>query len=616
MIMPFTHADDPVRRRPWFTYGLLAVCACASLLGHWGSQRRLSQGVETLERALAYHAARPYLALDPRLTPRTSVRPGSAPRKFEALEQVELDGLTRAGFDVLYRTPHWRFGVVPPQEPSPGLAAHLFLHAGLVPLALNLVLLFVTAPFLEEMWGASVVAGFSLAAGVLGAGAFAVTHSTLDAPFLGLSAVASALVGALTVRCWGRKLRFSYWLGPEKTGTVAVPVTALLGLWVLRETFALAFPDIVPAGSPPVTAGYWAHLPAFAVGSAAAFAARRFRFEEEYLGLSLPGEEAVAAGPCVPAEGYVNGEEDWPQAWNEAERHPDDPAAVYALCDLAAELGRVREVVPFLVRLFRTQVQKGDLEPSVALWERLRLGHIDVSVPFPVLAQFAERLHAAGAWVPLQDVLSAAAARNDGAESPSALLRLGRFASGETRHRIAKSLLGRSELPAPVREEAAQWARETGPEGPHENEPPAFTFLGGLRLVAAVPVALSRGNLTVELEGRGRKSVPPERIEGVAAAWIGAGPEGYALVDVLLGSSSGDPARRTVLRLDARRFDPTALVPTEPEPEDALLSIAGALVASSTASWLVGTGLGQLPRYPSLRDYEASLRGALGLSDS
>ncbi len=618
MIFPLTHADDPVRTRPWFTYALLAVCAGATLLAHCGAERRISRGMETLDRALEYHASRPYLSLDPRLVPLAPHLGDSsapAPRKFQALEQVELDGLTRAGFDVLYRTPQWRFGVVPVQEPSPGLVTHLFLHAGVVPLLLNLLLVFVAAPFLEELWGPALVAGFCVTAGILGAGVFAAAHSTLDASFLGLSAVASAMVGALAVRRWGQRLRFTYWLGPGRTGALAAPAPTILGLWALREALAMVFPDVIAPGSPPRSAAYWAHLPAFALGAGAAFAARRCRFEERYLGIPFPDDAEEPEGPAVPREGFANGEADWPRAWAEAGKYPDEPRAVLALWDLATQLGRVREAVPLLVRLFRSQVQRGDLSTGLAVWKRLREGHTDVNVPFPVLAQFAERLQDADDTEVLEDVLTAAAERPDGAESPSALLRLGRLATGKRLDRFRATILARPEVPAAVRAEVAGWDGSSGPERPRRAEPSGTGPLRNVRILPAVPVALADGVLTLSFGQSGEKSVSPGRIQGVAAARVGADSDGYALLDLLLTPGAADPPGRTLLRLDGRRFDPRTLVPAEPKEEDALFSLAGELVASSSATWLVGSGIGQLPRYPSLRDYEASLRGALGLPD-
>jgi membrane associated rhomboid family serine protease len=574
--------------------------------------------METLDRALAYHASHPYLALDPRLAP-LAPHPGepapTAPRKFQALEQVELDGLTRAGFDVLYRTPQWRFGVVPVQEPSPGLVTHLFLHAGVVPLLLNLLLVFAAAPFLEELWGPAIVAGFSVAAGILGAGVFAAAHSGLDVSFLGLSAVASAMVGALAVRRWGQKLRFAYWLGPGRTGVLAAPAPVLLGFWALREVLATVFPDVIAPGSPTRSAAYWAHLPAFALGAAAAFAARHFQFEERFLGIPFPTEAEEPEGPAIPQEGFSNGEADWPRAWAEAGKYPEEPRAVLALWDLATQLGRVREAVPLLVRLFRSQVQRGDLRTGLTVWTRLREGHTDVNVPFPVLAQFAERLHAADNPEFLEDVLAAAADRADGADSPSALLRLGRLAAGETRDRIKATLLARPEVPAAVREEVAGWDAPQALARPRRAEPSSTGPLRNVRILTAVPVALKDNALSLEFGQSGEKSVPLGRIRGVAAARVGSEADGYALLDLLLAAGAGNTAGLTLLRLDARRFDPRAFVPSESVAEEALFSLAGSLVTTSSATWLVGSGLGELPRYPSLLDYEASLRGALGLPD-
>lgn len=152
MILPIGQEDNRVFRRPWVTYGIMILCTALFFLTHFTSQRRMEAALENLRQAVEYCREHPYLAPDPRLSAilraqPDALEPEASPKKaldgeFSRLEQVELDGLTRTGFDALDDLPERRLGLVPARFSLLGLLAYMFMHAGLLHLLGNMLFLY------------------------------------------------------------------------------------------------------------------------------------------------------------------------------------------------------------------------------------------------------------------------------------------------------------------------------------------------------------------------------------------------------------------------------------------------------------------------------------------
>ena len=54
-------------------------------------------------------------------------------------------------------------------------------------------------------------------------------------------------------------------------------------------------------------------------------------------------------------------------------------------------------------------------------------------------------------------------------------------------------------------------------------------------------------------------------------------------------------------------FDPRKLVPSERDQADAFLSLVGAVLAGSGATWLLGTDVSRLNTFDSLQAYESAV---------
>ncbi len=133
MIIPIGLEENTVRRQPWVTFSLMALCVGVFFFTNGPFQNRENEQTERLTEAVRYYVDHAYLELDPRL--RNGLIAGSRdggrslveienrvaasrPRDLDvvAQEQKELDRLTEEGFAVLREDPSLRWGLVPAQR--------------------------------------------------------------------------------------------------------------------------------------------------------------------------------------------------------------------------------------------------------------------------------------------------------------------------------------------------------------------------------------------------------------------------------------------------------------------------------------------------------------------
>ena len=121
MLLPIGHDQTTVRRMPWVTFGIMALCVVAFL---WtllapGDESAIA---EAELRAVEYFLDHPYLELDPLIKGYAYYslrqRDGDDPPRpsddgLVRDEQSQLDELTMAFFAARNRLPFWRWGLVP-----------------------------------------------------------------------------------------------------------------------------------------------------------------------------------------------------------------------------------------------------------------------------------------------------------------------------------------------------------------------------------------------------------------------------------------------------------------------------------------------------------------------
>lgn len=308
MLLPWGHESSELRRRPWVTLALIAVCVVVLV----GSER--DPAVQQFERTLAvahdYWQSHPYLEPGELLAAHFGDEGAQARQEFRAdltagrvpipvaavdAEQRELDALASNADTALKRHVWYRFGLVPTAPRLAGVFGHMFLHVGWAHLLGNLLFLFLTGPFLEDRWGRSVFLLFYLAAGVSAGLLFTLQSPEAIAPLIGASGAIAGAMGAFLVLFATVRIKFAYWLG-FFWGTFSAPAWLLLPFWFAGELATARLLDV--AGTSDGVA-YWAHVGGFSFGVLAAGLLRLSGVDARLVAKDLQ-REASRAGAIEP----------------------------------------------------------------------------------------------------------------------------------------------------------------------------------------------------------------------------------------------------------------------------------------------------------------------------
>jgi membrane associated rhomboid family serine protease len=402
MIIPIGHEESEVRRWPWVSFAIMAICLLALLATNGdANDPKWEEGVHTLEDAAAYWRERPYLDASPEVEAEVGydVAPNQrtqylalmkdqaqdfAPDDLDerAAEQAELDELTRAagtgGGGVLpAEHPYKRWGFTPADPGPVTLVTHMFMHAGWVHLLSNLFLFFLAGPAIEDRWGRPLFAAFFAASGVASGLFFALMTRDGSLPLVGASGAIAGVLGAFLVRFLRTQIRFAYFFlfgFRVIRGTFEAPAWAMLPLWFGNELFSAWLMDAVGASD---GVAYWAHVGGFLFGAGAALAVQRSQLEERFIHSSIEAKVTLARGnPVVEEAARLRAAGDVEGAFAvleaESRKHPDDPDVGVAFWDAAVALQRPDAAAPALGRAIRRLSAGESLPTALGYWTELK----------------------------------------------------------------------------------------------------------------------------------------------------------------------------------------------------------------------------------------------------
>ena len=391
VLIPVGHEHASSRRIPWVTLAILVLCLAAFALTGFGTWNTPFKAAERNEGALRYFMEHPYLTLRPEVekalfgddqaTNRTVIEGLKAshptPAKdVVAREQAALDRQMAAAFNDPRLDPFRRFGLVPGQPQPVAWIAHLFLHTGWLHLIGCLFMLYLLAPFLEEVWGRPLFTGLYLLSGIVAAGMFTLTHKTAEASLVGAAGAIAGCMGALLAHYRLSKVHFFYWVG-FKQGTFGVPAWVMLVLWLGVQAMLARVAGGSGVGPEGLVAG-------FAVGALAMLGLGKARPERH---TATPAVQAKAARPgdatASPAATRellakaraAREEGDLEIAISLLRQHlaenPGERDTVLALWEVSLERGSAAEVAPAMKGVVRAELQNGQLEQAAAHWVEL-----------------------------------------------------------------------------------------------------------------------------------------------------------------------------------------------------------------------------------------------------
>lgn len=310
LVLPIGLDQNEVRRTPWVTWTLIAACFLVHIgLSMFGSGAE-QEAEQRIDRSLEYLAERPYLSPPPRLLEllghdgrETLAR---IVAEWEAYgedvsaevaeqEQGELNRLADEAVAALSSVPSNVLGFAPARPNPLTLLTYTLVHVGWIHLLGNMLFLFLSGPFIEDLYGRPLFAALYVASGVAGAGAYAVGKPGSMAILVGASGAVAGVMGAFLVRLAGRRIHFLVLpipIIPAFRFKIRSPAFVVIPLWFAEQLY------YVKAASDSNVA-FTAHIGGFLVGIAFALGMVLLRVEERFVNPAIEREISIEQNPAI-----------------------------------------------------------------------------------------------------------------------------------------------------------------------------------------------------------------------------------------------------------------------------------------------------------------------------
>ena len=384
MILPIGHEESGVRRLPWVSFGIMALCVIV-FVATTASGPEEYETAEELDEVLQYWMSHPYLDFPPEIeqlfedatggaaealieaTRATIPPPGD--RERIAREQEHFDELCESALGGLGEVAVFKYGLIPAERKPVTFITYMFLHGGWFHLLGNLLLFYLAAPFIEDVWGRPLFGGFYLLGGIFAAVIYVLRTPESTIPMIGASGAIAAVMGAFLIRYWHVRIKFFYIFAFFVRGTFDAPAWVMLPLWFAMQVFYAALTDSL--GPAATGVAYWAHIGGFLFGVGVAFAIRHYQVEERYLHTALEAKTTTHLEHALDA--HARGETE-PALQSLAAIIASDPSngeAIHALWSIAVQSGRPEVAAEPLTRLIATELRAGREELAVTHWTEL-----------------------------------------------------------------------------------------------------------------------------------------------------------------------------------------------------------------------------------------------------
>ena len=310
LILPVALEKNEVRRTPWVTWVLIGACFLLHLaLSTFGAggEREVERQMQQSLRFLAEH---PYLSPPPALLDvlgkdgrealeglraEWEAAGGEMPPGV-AQEQQELNRLADETFAALRLLPSNRLGFAPARPNPVTLVSYTFVHADWFHLLGNMLFLFVTGPFIEDLYGRPLFVVLYFFSGAAGAGAFAAGSPPAETILVGASGAIAGVMGAFLVRLAARRIEFLVLpipIIPAFRFTLKLPAFVVIPLWAGEQLYYASV-----AGAESAVA-FSAHVGGFLLGLVLALAVGLLGIEERFVNPAIEREISIEQNPAI-----------------------------------------------------------------------------------------------------------------------------------------------------------------------------------------------------------------------------------------------------------------------------------------------------------------------------
>lgn len=311
LILPVGLDKSEVRRIPWVSAALIASCFLVHLVLSTGFAGQEDETDRRIGEAARYLVQHPYLSGPPGLVSLLG-RQGQVvieqaraeweasgdliPPATAAQEQAELNGLAEDAIALLRSLPSFHLGFVPAHPRLPALVTYAFVHGGWLHLIGNMLFLFLSGPFVEDLYGRPLFAGLYAVSAIAGAGAFAASAPESTVPLVGASGAIAGVMGAFLWRLSTRRVRFLVLpvpIVPAFRFNLSLPAFVVLPLWALQQLY-YSSGDTGGAG-----VAFAAHVGGFLAGLAFAIVVTLLRVEETVVAPAIEQQISLEQNPGI-----------------------------------------------------------------------------------------------------------------------------------------------------------------------------------------------------------------------------------------------------------------------------------------------------------------------------
>jgi membrane associated rhomboid family serine protease len=312
LVLPVALERNEVRRTPWVTFALIGSCVLAFMalsMFAGDADREASRKIEETLRFLGQH---PYLSPSPgllellgkegrealdRIASEWEAAGGLVGPTAAEAEQQQLNALTEEALLALRRLPSSRLGFVPARPNPIALVTYTFVHAGWLHLLGNMLFLFLTGPFVEDLYGRPLFTLLYLVSGISAAGAFAAGAPSTHAALVGASGAIAGVMAAFLVRLAARRIEFlvlPFVLIPAFRFKLRLPAFVVIPLWAAEQAYYTF--SVAGAGSP---VAFSAHVGGFVAGLAFAGGMVLLHVEQRFVNPAIEREIGLEQNPGV-----------------------------------------------------------------------------------------------------------------------------------------------------------------------------------------------------------------------------------------------------------------------------------------------------------------------------
>ena len=656
IILPIGHESSTVRRLPWVTFIIMAGCLAAHIMISGTMSNQAKELGNTAQEISKYYILHPYLKLDPEIEKLffRGTDPKEMAERFGYVweepdrytlerEQAELDRITEK-FMMVYKTiPYRKYGFIPAERTALGMFAYMFIHSGWLHLLGNLFFLYLSGPFIEDVWGRSLYAGFYLIMGVLSAQMFATHYPSSFVPLIGASGAISGVMGAFLVRYFKTKIKFFYLFFPFFRGTFKAPAWLMLPLWLFFELLNAKLMDAMNPGGEGGVA-HWAHIWGFVFGFFFAIGMNYFQIEEKYIHKKIESKISFvdpafkAYEDAMEVREMGKNSEAYAMLLAGAKENPGHPELIDGLWTLGLELGRGIEASTYLLKAIENLLEKDHFETALRYYRELKMEVPKASLSGYFKIKLMEFLEKDGEIGEAKDLAKEFLSEIDSKPPPGLIIKFAlavKSIGGDIEKEAVELALGHPDIleeqkidlraradrfkikPATLAEADDYGFKSAGVTQEHEDiqlpsaPQPDAKKLKILKVTHGVPLYIRKGKIGLKIKNIGNRHFELKEILAISVARIfSASEKPYCLIDMFIDDPYSDNPTLRTIRLNSSIFDPMRLMPHVPDRLAALDALISTILRLSGAQPYPDSNavvMKYVREFPSIKDYEQSL---------